>query len=275
MNWRLWRAQIAAILRLELRKTLLGKRAIAVYVLAASAVLLFGMHSIAAGRGWIRCRANEDFLGYAGFFQLFYLRLAVFFGCVFVFMNLFRGEVLEKTLHHYLLAPVRREVLAAGKFLSGLLASVLLFGAGTALSFLIVCSHVAQIRHQEFMAEPLPAHLAAYLGVTVLACLGYGSVFLVMGLLFRNPMIPAVGVLIWESITVFVPPLLKKISVIFWLESLCPVQVPFGGAGKIFAISGEPASPWLAVPGLLALTAVLVLLAALRLRRLEINYGAE
>jgi hypothetical protein len=29
------------------------------------------------------------------------------------------------------------------------------------------------------------------------------------------------------------------------------------------------------VPGLLALTAVLVLLAALRLRRLEINYGAE
>ena len=29
------------------------------------------------------------------------------------------------------------------------------------------------------------------------------------------------------------------------------------------------------MPGLLALTAVLVLLAALRLRRLEINYGAE
>jgi hypothetical protein len=41
------------------------------------------------------------------------------------------------------------------------------------------------------------------------------------------------------------------------------------------AVSRVPAGPWLAVPGLLALTAVLVLLAALRLRRLEINYGAE
>jgi len=198
-------------------------------------------------------------------------------GCVGVFMNLFRGEVLAKTLHHYLLAPVRREVLVAGKFLSGLVAAAVLFSAGTLFSFLLTASHVARLRNQEFLADPLGAHLAAYLGVTVLACLGYGAVFLMMGLLFRNPMIPAVAVLIWESITVFVPPLLKKISVIYYLESLCPVRVPFrgGGGSALFAISGEPVPAWLAVPGLLLLAAALVALSALRIRRLEVNYGTE
>ena len=63
----------------------------------------------------------------------------------------------------------------------------------------------------------------AYLGVTALACAGYGSVFLAAGLIWRNPIIPAAIVLIWESANVFVPLALKKISVIYYLQSLCPV----------------------------------------------------
>ena len=54
----------------------------------------------------------KDALIFAGVFQFFFLRLAIFFGCVGVFTNLFRGEMLDKSLHFYLLTPVRREVLA-------------------------------------------------------------------------------------------------------------------------------------------------------------------
>jgi hypothetical protein len=65
------------------------------------------------------CDFGLDTNIFAGVFQLFYLRLAVFFGCLGIFMNLFRGEVLDKSLHFYFLAPIRREVLMAGKFLTG------------------------------------------------------------------------------------------------------------------------------------------------------------
>jgi hypothetical protein len=34
-------------------------------------------------------------------------------------------------------------------------------------------------------------------------------------------------------------------------------------------------SAWLAVPGLLLLAAAVIFLSALRIRRLEVNYGAE
>ena len=36
---------------------------------------------------------------------------------------------------------------------------------------------------------------------------------------------PAAVVMVWENLNPFLPSLLKKISVIFYLKSLCPVQV--------------------------------------------------
>ena len=64
------------------------------------------------GRGENEIRSiPKDSLIFASVFQLFFLRLAIFFGCVGIFTNLFRGELLDKSLHFYLLAPIRREVL--------------------------------------------------------------------------------------------------------------------------------------------------------------------
>jgi ABC-type transport system involved in multi-copper enzyme maturation permease subunit len=78
---------------------------------------------------------------FAGVFQFAYLRVGLYFGCVILFTNLFRGEVLNRTLHYYFLAPIRRDVLAAGKFLSALVASVCLFGASVIAAYLTVFMH--------------------------------------------------------------------------------------------------------------------------------------
>src|SRR5207248_11316775 len=77
----------------------------------------------------------ENTFVFAAVFQYYYLRLAVFFGCLGIFMNLFRGEMLDKTLHFWFLAPARREVLLAGKYLAGLIAAIAIFSAGAALCF--------------------------------------------------------------------------------------------------------------------------------------------
>jgi hypothetical protein len=69
----------------------------------------------------------QDSVVFAGVFQFFYLRLGIFFGCLGIFMNLFRGEILDKSLHFYFLAPIRRDVLMVGKFLAGLLATCTIF----------------------------------------------------------------------------------------------------------------------------------------------------
>lgn len=273
-EWKLWAAQVAAIMRLEVKKTFARKGTIPVYLLAFAPVLLFAIHATAYARGWTTCSGSEDLVAYAGVFQLFVLRAGIFFGAVAIFMNLFRGEVLNRSLHYYFLAPVRREVLMAGKYLSGLVTAVVIYSAGTLLSYWILINHL-ELTKSRALAGPAMADLPAYLGVTVLACIGYGALFLLMGMFFRNPIIPAALVLLWESFIVFLPPLLKKFSVIFYLESLCPVKVPFSGAGAIFAVSADPTPAYIAIPGLLLLSAAIVLAAGISIRRMEIRYGLE
>src|SRR5215471_13233030 len=77
-------------------------------------------------------------LVFASSFQTYFLRLAIFFGCVGLFINLFRGEMLDKSLHFYLLTPVRREILVLGKYLAGLIATVVIFTLSAGLQLVIM-----------------------------------------------------------------------------------------------------------------------------------------
>jgi hypothetical protein len=216
---------------------------------------------------------------FAGVFQSYYLRLAVFFGCVGVFVNLFRGEMLDKSLHFYLLTPTRREVLLAGKYAAGLLATVVIFTASTALQWLALLWQFDQTAVAGFLASGGWGQLSWYLAVTALACVGYGSVFLAVGLLFRNPIIPIAVVLLWEGVNPFLPAALKKISMIYYLQSLCPVVAAPGhdvpGFVHLLIAPVQPATRSMAVLSIVILTC-LVLVAAARLsRRMEINYSTE
>jgi hypothetical protein len=109
--------------------------------------------------------------------------------------------------------------------------------------------------------------------VTTLACIGYGAVFLMCGILFRNPMIAAAVVWVWENLNPFLPTLLKKISVIFYLKNLCPVEVPIPPPFNVMVVETDPTPFWLAVPGLLAVALILLVYSAVAARDLEISYG--
>jgi ABC-type transport system involved in multi-copper enzyme maturation permease subunit len=273
-GWALWRRQVAGILRLEMKKSFFAKRGLWIYLLALGPLFLTVGHSLyTSARGVARCSIAEDSMVFAGMFQFFYLKFAIFFGCVAVFTNLFRGEVLERTLHYYLLAPVRREVLLAGKYISGLTATAVLFAISVMLAFLTISAHFGQEYWNYILRGPGLAQLGWYVAIAVLACVGYGAIFLFMGLRYRNPMIPAAVVLVWEGINGFLPPLLKKFSVVFYLKSLCPVDVPLPGPLSILALEADPVPAWLAIPGLIVVSALVLYLASRRARNFQISYS--
>jgi len=223
---------------------------------------------------------GEDAVMFAGVFQFFFLRLAIFFGCLGIFMNLFRGEILDRSLHFYFLSPVRREVLMAGKFLAGLLATCTIFVTSEILQTLAFLWHFnPQTRDVYLYHHHGLEHAAIYLGVTVLACIGYGAFFLVAGMLFRNPIIPAAAILIWEGINPFLPALLKQFSVIYYLKSLCPVEIPVSpGTPGLFALlisNADPVSAPLAIVGILVVACIALFVSSVQVRRMEINYTTE
>ena len=268
-NVSLWLRQIAAILRLELKKNFFGKRSLLVYLLAMMPIGLLVLVEAINPLG-------RDTAQLPTVFSIFYnsliLRTVVFFGCAWIFMNLFRGELVDRSLHYYFLSSVRREVLVTGKYLSGLLTSVILFGAVTIICMLIVFfAHFYSSSTRFFFDGPGFSQLFWYVTITILACVGYGAFFLVVGLFVRNPIIPALLLYGWEWINFLLPPLLKKISVIHYLNSLVPVPISEGP----FAVVAEPTPAWISIPGLLIVTTLVLILAGTRIHRMEVRYGSD
>jgi ABC-type transport system involved in multi-copper enzyme maturation permease subunit len=265
-------AQLAAVLRIELRKAIWMRRSIWIYLTALAPALVIAIHVIVDhGTGL----EEKDTTILATIFQLYYLRLGIFFGCMGLFTWLFRGEVVEKSLHYYFLAPLRREVLVAGKFLAGLIATFLIFGVSVVLSFALLYGNYGAAGRAFIFNGPGLGHLFAYLGVTFLACLGYGSLFLALSLVFKNPIVPGVFVLLWETFHAVLPSLLQKLSVMFYLKQLCPVSLPPEDWMALFTVVAEPVPAWIAVPGLLSLCTAILVFACLRIRRMEISYLAD
>lgn len=270
LPWSLWLRQAGAVFRLELKKNLWGKRAFLIYLLAVFPVFLMACLA-ALNAEDIRTNFSDANEVFSGVYQVLILRVVIFFGCAWVFMNLFRGEVVDRSLHYYFLCPVRREVLVAGKYFSGLVAAIILFLFSTVGSIFFFYLAGYPMSMQFLTNGPGLGQVFTYAGITVLACVGYGAVFLIIGLFFRNPIVPAVIVYLWEVINFLLPPVLKKISVIHYLQSLVPIPMSEGP----FAVVAEPTPAWIAVPGLIIFTLVVLTLASFRIRRMEIRYGGE
>lgn len=264
-------AQIRGVMRLELRKGLLGRRSLPVYLiglLPVAATFFFVLVSSLVGGAPQEFRGPQGaHLFFIGQFQ-FILRFVLYIGCVWIFMNLFRGEVIDRSLHYYFLTPIRREVLVAGKYLAAWITASVVFGGSTALCYIVVHAYLGGAASA--LSAPVLAVLFQYVGVVLLGCLGYGAVFLVVGLYLRSLIVPAMAIFAWESLNTFLPSFLKKISVVFYLQGLIPLPPPDGP----ISIVAEPVALWIALPGILLFTAATLVAAGWRIRRVEIAYGS-
>ena len=272
--WQLYASQIAVLVRNEVRRNLFTRRRIWVYFLALIPVIINLIHYF-VDESNSAAQIESDSLVLAGIVQLYYFRLGIFFACMGIFTWLFRGEMVERTLHYQFLAPVRKEVLVVGKFLAGAIISIALFETAMLACFYLTYSGFGPAGRSYVFDGPGLGQLGSYLLVTALACLGYGAVFLALSLLFKNPIIPGVMLMGWEAICPIFPAWAQRLSVTFYLKNLCPVNLPADGPLAIFTIVAEPVSPFLAVLGLLCLSLAILVLSCFLIHRLEITYTAE
>ena len=262
-GWGLRARQALAIVVVELRKILGGKRMVTVCLLASLPVIVVFLIAIEATGALGRVTAQRYF---GNIYSVVVLGATVFFGCALVFTQLYRGEILRRSLHFYLLAPVRREVLTVAKYAAGLLAVYALFGGVTVLvypMFMVIVDLARGTGGPEIM-ETLN-----YLGITLLGCTAYGAVFLLFGTLFRNPILPVAGLLGWEALNFLLPSGIRVASVSYHLKSLLPVPGPIE---QTFGGMAQSPTAATAVLSLLVLSAVAVALACYRVRRMEIRY---
>ena len=273
--WRLFASQISVLVRTEVRRNLFTRRRIGFHLLAWIPVLFLLAHNIFDRHDIDPAQIENDTLVLAGTIQLYYFRLGIFFACMGIFTWLFRGEMVQRTLHYQFLVPVRKEVLVIGKFLAGAVISIALFETAVFACFCLTYSRFGSAGRYYVFDGPGLSQLGSYLLATALACLGYGAVFLALSLLFKNPIIPGAMLLGWETIAPIFPSWAQRLSVTFYLKHLCPVNLPTDGPLAIFTIVAEPVSPLIAILGLLCLTLAILTLSCFLIHRLEVTYTAE
>jgi ABC-type transport system involved in multi-copper enzyme maturation permease subunit len=271
--WSLWWIQARRLTRIEIRRNLFTRRAWWVYFLAFIPAVIILIHLLIDRHSGESLSDDTEVL--AGVVQFYYVRLGIFFGCLGIFSRLIRGEMIERSLHYYLLSPVRREVILLSKFFAGAVSAVVLFGSAMIADFVLMYVGYGAAGRDFMLRGPGLGQIEAYLLITVLACLGYGAIFLLLSLMFRNPMPGAMLLLGWEAINPVMPSLLQKFSVVSYLRHLMPVSIPAEGIFALLTVETEPVSAWVAVLGLLVLIALVLTYTCYRIRSLEIRYTTE
>ncbi|MCG6948699.1 MAG: hypothetical protein LJE93_07300 [Acidobacteria bacterium] len=264
------RLQVSTLAKSEIRRSLVSRRSLPVYVLVGMPFALMVLRALFMPPS-MRADAIHATNEFAEVFHFFLLRFVVFFANALIFVRLFRGEMLEKSLHYTLLAPVPRNRLVWGKYLGGVLAASLVLIPTTALTYLLVYLPHGSAGIRLLLSGAGISQLASYELIVVLACIAYGALFMLAGLYFKNPMVPAILFLGWETLTPFLPNVLKFLSFIHYLVSFAPVPVGLGA----FALLADPVPRWIALLALLVSSAVLVYLAGRVARRLEVTYSAD
>jgi len=270
----LWLRQLLAIFRIEFGKALFSRRAIISYALVALPILIFAvaaMESNYEGEPVFETIENARQI-YGYIFSALIIGAVVFLGSAAIFTTLFRGEILDRSIHYYLLTPVRREVLVTAKYLAGLSSGFVLFGLCTLSCFLLLYLPFGMEQLVSDLTNGIATQqLGQYLGITLLACMGYGSVFMATGLLFKNPLIPIVLVAGWETIHFILPPALKIFSIIYYLKGLLPIPLDEGPLAIIVA----PPPVWVSIFGMFGLSLLTVTGSVFLLKRLEVKYTDE
>ncbi|MDP6415999.1 MAG: ABC transporter permease, partial [Gammaproteobacteria bacterium] len=244
----LWIRQLLAIFKIEFSKALFSRCAFSCYALALLPVLIFAVaafESLDQGEPVFESiEGAREVFGYI--YSALILGAVVFLGSAAIFTTLFRGEILDRGIHYYLLTPVRREVLVTAKYLAGLACGFVLFGLCTVICFVLLYLPYGMGQLVTDLTSGIATQqLGQYLGITLLACMGYGSVFMATGLLFRNPLIAIVLIAGWEGMHFILPPALKIFSIIYYLKGLLPIPLDEGPLAVIVA----PPPVWVSIFG--------------------------
>jgi len=269
----LWWRQYPVVLGQALRASLLSKRLIISFILILipmTFIATVGLIPTDDGQPITDnlSRARTIF-GYV--YSTFFLGAVLFLGNALTFTSLIRGDILNRSIHYSLLCPVRREILVLGKFSGGLIASAILFCSATVICYLLIYIPYGTTRLSMDLSGGIAMEqIMTYTLMTLMGCIGYGGLFMVAGLLFRNPLFPVLVIAGWEAISFLLPSTLKLFSVVYYLKSLMPVLIDEGPLP--LAVISSPLSPGVAIAGVIGLSALCIVISVLHMRKMEVRY---
>jgi ABC-2 type transport system permease protein len=216
-----------AVFDLTLESMMWSKRSLAMAVLLGLPVL-FGL----VYRGVLVARLPPRVTGfdlYGVIVAIYYVRNVLPLAALFYATALIADEVDGKTLTYLITRPVRRASILAGKYAAYLATTVSLALPPAVIAFFLLTT----ARGLSGVGGAVP-DLFRDLGVMVLTLVAYGTLFTLLGVLLRRPVIPGLLFLfVWELVA-NLPGYMPRLTLTAWLRSLIRHRPAEEGLAGIF-----------------------------------------
>lgn len=243
-----------AIFRLSLTVLLRSRRTTVFAVICFLPLLL-------AAAGALLIMSRQGPAGLTGFSLISFIMVNFYVYVLAVVVTLFYAtalvsdEIDEKTITYLFMRPVPKATIYTGKYLAYLVVASLLLLPSAALCFLI-----AMTTDPPGEAAGHLVILAKDLGVLALEILTYGSLYALLGVVFKRPVLIGLGFsIVWETLVTFIPGYLSKLTIKHYMLALLPH--PAGERG-VLGFFESPTAPATAVVVLLVTAAALLALGA-------------
>jgi ABC-2 type transport system permease protein len=173
----------------------------------------------------------EDEFGYHFFSLLIYVSYLFFIVVIIALLygvSVFNDDINDSTLTYLISRPVHRVELVIYKYVGLVISAVVVVLPPLVLTYVIMAPKAG---------EPIQniGILTTYMGVVILAIVGYGAIFLFFGLLFKRPMLISLFYMfVWESILSGEDLLINQITLRHYLESIILHNIGQGETAGLF-----------------------------------------
>jgi ABC-2 type transport system permease protein len=249
-----------AVFDLSLDGMIWGRRSLLMGLLVALPALLAVVYRVVLASGAPgKTLAPLDL--YALVVAVFWVRNVLPLAALFHATSLVADEVEGRTLTYLLTRPIARPAILAGKFAAYLATSLAVaLPAGVVTFFLL-----ASARGWSDVGAAVP-DLFRDLGVMALTLVAYGTLFTLLGVVLKRPVIPGLLFLFGWELLANLPGYLPRLTLTTWLRSLIRHRPAEEGLSQLF-VQVQPVGESLAV--LVVASAVFLAAAALVFTRRE------
>lgn len=238
--------QFIAVFVLSLRRTLRSRLVWAnlgfALIPLVIVILILRFAHEPEGAGAMREKVNQIHYIYENLLRAYFLHFMVFFVANIFGFAVVRQEVDDQTLHYLFLQPLNRWQLILGKLCGYLALSSVVCIATLWLCYVILMLGwvgVGGLFEDLFQKGRclilIQESLTLALGLMV-----YGSFAMLMACFFKSNVGYGVFLLCWESLLPYLPMALKQWSIMHYLHSLMPEQLP--AQREFFELLGELSS---------------------------------
>ncbi len=247
----------SAVIEFTVRRILLSRSTILamLILLLPSYISLYLVYDTPGDVQWLE--------GFSDFSLLFFFQFFVILYCLVYGSNQIHEEIDRRTITYLTTRGMRRGEVLLYKYV-GMVISVYLM---LSISIIIMYFVLGLMAPASEIISSLDV-LANVLLITFLGTMVYGAMFIMLGVLFRWPLM--IGLLysfIWEMIMANLPGNIRQLTIMYYLRSIMYWEV---GVGEITTFK-EMLSTSFSIFFLLFLTGIFLLIGLISIRRKDLN----